>query len=99
MGLIRPGPVDCIDPKTGLNMVETYYLLRKGQAEPDIKELADTIPETYGVMIFQEQLGKISRQLAGFSGTEAEQLRENMAKKKKEALINTKPKFMEGAKE
>jgi DNA-directed DNA polymerase III PolC len=98
LGLIRPGPVDCIDPTTGLNMVETYYLLRKGQANPDIQELADTIPETYGVMVFQEQLGKISRTLAGFSGTEAEQLRENMAKKKKVELMNMKPKFLEGAK-
>lgn len=96
LALIRPGPVDCIDPNTGRNMVEEYYERRKGQ-EPDIKELMEILPETYGIMIFQEQLGKISRQLAGFSGEEAEKLRENMAKKKKVELMKMKPQFIQGA--
>lgn len=97
LALIRPGPVDCIDPLTGRNMVEEYYLRRKGQAEPEIKELMEILPETYGIMIFQEQLGKISKALAGFSGEEAEKLRENMAKKKKVELMAMKPQFIEGA--
>lgn len=97
LALIRPGPIDCIDPVTGRNMVDEYYLRRKGEAKPDIQELADILPETYGIMIFQEQLGKISRELAGFSGEEAEKLRENMAKKKKVELMKMKPQFIEGA--
>jgi DNA-directed DNA polymerase III PolC len=97
LALIRPGPVDCIDPETGRNMVEEYYLRRKGMAEPSIKELATIISETYGIMIFQEQLGKIAMQLAGFTPEVAEQLRENMAKKKKVELMNMKPQFIEGA--
>lgn len=97
LALIRPGPVDCIDPATGRNMVDEYYLRRKGQAEPEIKELMKILPETYGIMIFQEQLGKISRELAGFSGSEAEILRENMAKKKKVELMKMKPQFIDGA--
>lgn len=97
LALIRPGPVDCIDPVTGRNMVEEYYLRRKGEAEPEIKELMEILPETYGIMIFQEQLGKISKALAGFSGEEAEKLRENMAKKKKVELMKMKPQFIDGA--
>lgn len=97
LALIRPGPVDCIDEKTGRNMVDEYYLRRKGQAQPEIKELAEILPETYGIMIYQEQLGKISRQLAGFSGEEAERLRENMAKKRMVELMKMKPQFIEGA--
>lgn len=97
LALIRPGPMDCIDEKTGRNMVDEYYLRRKGQSTPDIKELAEILPETYGIMIYQEQLGKISRELAGFSGEEAEKLRENMAKKKKVELMKMKPQFIEGA--
>lgn len=97
LALIRPGPVDCIDPVTGLNMVEEYYLRRKGGGNIDIKELVEILPETYGIMCFQEQLGKVSRQLAGFTGEEAENLREAMAKKLKVKLMSMKPKFVDGA--
>jgi DNA polymerase III alpha subunit len=98
LALIRPGPVDCIDPDTGRNMVDEYYSRRKGDfGDKVIKELVDILPETYGIMIFQEQLGKISRALAGFSGEDAERLRENMAKKRKVELMKMKPQFIEGA--
>lgn len=98
LALIRPGPVDCIDPDTGRNMVDEYYSRRKGEfGDKVIKELVEILPETYGIMIFQEQLGKISRALAGFSGEDAEKLRENMAKKRKVELMKMKPMFIEGA--
>lgn len=97
LALVRPGPLDFIDPNTGRNMTEEYMLRRKGESEPDIKEMADLLPETYGILAFQEQLGKIARDLAGFPGEEAELLRENMAKKKMKALMDMKPAFMEGA--
>lgn len=97
LALVRPGPMDFIDPNTGRNMVEEYMLRRKGQAEPDIKELAELLPETYGIITFQEQLNKIARDLAGFPGPEAETLRKNMAKKKMVELMKIKPSFIEGA--
>lgn len=97
LALVRPGPLDFIDENTGRNMVEEYMLRRRGVATPDIQELADLLPETYGILAFQEQLGKIARDLAGMSGEDAELLRENMAKKKMEALMKMKPVFMEGA--
>ena len=50
LALERPGPKDYRDPETGLNMVEEYLLRRKGESKPDIKELADILPDTYGVM-------------------------------------------------
>jgi DNA polymerase III alpha subunit len=97
LALVRPGPLDFVNPDTGRNMVEEYMLLRKGEATPDIKELADLLPETWGVIAFQEQLGKIARDLCGFSGPKAETLRANMAKKRMEKLMAMKPEFMEGA--
>lgn len=97
LALVRPGPLDFIDPNTGRNMVEEYMLRRQGQAAPDIQEMADLLPETFGILAFQEQLGKIARDLCGMSGEDAELLRENMAKKKMEALMKMKPTFMEGA--
>ncbi len=98
LALERPGPKDYIDPLTGRNMVEEYLLRRKGESEPDIQELVEILPNTYGVMCFQEDLGKISKQLAGFNDEDAELLRENMAKKKMVELTKIKPAFIEGAK-
>lgn len=97
LALERPGPKDFIDPITGRNMVEEYILRRRGESEPDIKEMVDLLPETFGVIAFQEQLTKIGRDLAGFPGQEAEILRKNMAKKKMVELMKMKPAFMEGA--
>lgn len=98
LALVRPGPMDFINPDTGRNMVEEYMLLRKGEIKPDIQELADLLPETYGIIVFQEQLNKIARDLAGFPGPKAEKLRANMAKKRMVELMNMKPEFIEGAK-
>ncbi len=98
LALVRPGPMDFIDEKTGRNMVEEYVMRRHGESEPDIKELAELLPETYGIITFQEQLNKIARDLAGFSGPAAETLRKHMAKKKMVELMKIKPSFIEGAK-
>lgn len=97
LALVRPGPMDFIDENTGRNMVEEYVLRRRGQSEPEIKELASLLPETFGVIAFQEQLGKIARDLAGFPGPQAETLRKHMAKKNMTELMNMKPAFINGA--
>jgi DNA-directed DNA polymerase III PolC len=99
LALVRPGPMDFIDEKTGRNMVEEYVQRRNGLSSPDIKELADLLPETYGIITFQEQLNKIARDLAGFPGDRAEFLRKYMAKKKMKELMEMKPDFMAGAKQ
>lgn len=99
LALVRPGPMDFIDPNTGRNMVEEYVLRRRGESEPDIKALAELLPETYGIIVFQEQLTKIGRDLAGFPGPQAEMLRKHMAKKNMSELMKMKPAFMEGAKQ
>jgi len=97
LALVRPGPLDFIDETTGRNMVEEYMMRRRGEATPDIPEMAALLPDTFGILAFQEQLGTIARDLAGFSGEDAELLRENMAKKKMTELMKMKPLFIEGA--
>lgn len=97
LALERPGPKDYIDPDTGLNMVEEYVLRRNGESEPDVKELAEILPDSYGTLIYQEDLGKVAKQLAGFSDEAAEILRENMAKKKMVELTKIRPLFISGA--
>lgn len=98
LALVRPGPMDFISEETGRNMVEEYILRKRGESTPDIKELAELLPETFGIITFQEQLNKIARDLAGFPGEKAEKLRKNMAKKKMKALMDMKPDFIAGAK-
>ena len=97
LALVRPGPLDFVDPKTGRTMAEEYVMRRKGESEPDIKILAEILPKTYGIFVYQEDLTKIAKELAGFPGNKAELLRENMAKKKKVELMKMKPEFIEGA--
>jgi DNA polymerase III alpha subunit len=99
LALVRPGPLDFIDEKTGLSMAQEYIERRQGRGtyEPG-DELVKLLPETYGIIVFQEQLTKVARNLAGMSGERAEILRENMCKKKLKELMLMKPDFMEGAK-
>jgi DNA polymerase III alpha subunit len=97
LALVRPGPLDFIDKKTGRSMAEEFCARRKGESEIDIKILGELITDTYGIFVYQESLTRIAKELAGFPGDEAEKLRENMGKKKMDALMKMKPKFIEGA--
>ncbi len=55
--------------------------------------------ETHGCVIYQEQLMAIARQMAGFSGAEADDLRKAVGKKKRDLMATMKDKFMAGLKE
>jgi DNA polymerase III alpha subunit len=97
LSLVRPGPLDFVSQETGRNMAQEFVHRRNGGSYNDIKILDKLIPETYSVLVYQEQVTKIAKELAGFSGTEAEILRENIGKKKAVELAKQKPKFIEGA--
>ena len=97
LALVRPGPLDFIDEKTGRSMADEYVFRRRGDSEVDIPILGELVPETFGIFVYQESLTKIAKELAGFPGDEAEKLRENMGKKKMSELQKMKPKFIEGA--
>jgi DNA polymerase III alpha subunit len=97
LALVRPGPLDFKDEKLGINMAQKYVKLRHGEIQPDNALLASLLPNSYGVIVFQEDLTHIARTLAGMSGERAEILRDNMCKKRMTELIAMKPEFMEGA--
>src|SRR5207249_1804630 len=90
--LYRPGPIqggmvdDFIERKWGRRDVK-YDL-------PDLKELLE---ETYGVIVYQEQVMQISNRLAGYSLGEADVLRRAMGKKKPEEMAKQRERFIEGA--
>jgi DNA polymerase-3 subunit alpha len=91
--LYRPGPIqggmvdDFIDRKHGRKQV-TY----------DFPELKELLEETYGVIVYQEQVMQISNRLAGYSLGEADILRRAMGKKKAEEMAAQRVRFLEGAK-
>ncbi len=97
LALQRPGPLDYILEESGRNMAEEYIFRRNGKSKSDIPELAALLPETYGIICYQEDLNKIARTIAGMDGETAEKLRENMAKKKMKELEKMKPVFIQGA--
>lgn len=88
--LYRPGPMDYIP----------QYIEGKWKPEtihyPD-PCLEDILKETYGVMVYQEQVMQVSQRIAGFSLGAADMLRRAMGKKKINVLMGKKKEFIEGA--
>ncbi|TMF28435.1 MAG: DNA polymerase III subunit alpha [Chloroflexi bacterium] len=90
--LFRPGPLEG-------GLVDQYVKRKHGEVEIAylLPELEPILKETYGVIVYQEQVMNIARQLAGFSLGEADVLRGAMGKKKKEEMAKMRAKFIEGA--
>jgi len=90
--LYRPGPIqggmiaDFIDRKHGRRAV-SY----------DLPELEEILAETYGVIVYQEQVMQISNRIAGYSLGEADLLRRAMGKKKPEEMAAQRERFLAGA--
>ena len=98
VAIVRPGPIvgGAVNP----------YVRRREQlrADPSFKVpydhplLADALGETLGVVIFQDQVLKVSQALAGFTDGQAEELRRAMSRKRsKDALRSHWDEFREGA--
>lgn len=88
--LYRPGPMDNIP---------TYISCKHGKSEPDYLDpkLQNTLKETYGVIIYQEQVLEIARVLAGYTLGTADLLRRAMGKKIKAEMDAQEAMFIEGA--
>ena len=90
VSLYRPGPMDNIP---------TYNARKAGQESPDYlyPMLKGILEETFGVIIYQEQVMQIAQVLSGYSLGEADLLRRAMGKKKKEEMDRQKVRFVDGA--
>jgi DNA polymerase III subunit alpha len=97
LALVRPGPMDSVDPVTGRSMAEEYMLLRDGKIEPSIPILSKILPETYSVCVFQENLTTIFIEIGDMEPEKAEILRKLMCKKEFTKAVAMKPDFMKGA--
>jgi DNA polymerase III subunit alpha len=87
--LYRPGPMENIPTYT------------RGRHNPDAVTYADErlrpiLEATNGVIVYQEQAMQIAKEIAGFSGAKADDLRKAIGKKNREAMATLKPEFIEG---
>ena len=93
ISLVRPGPLQG-------NMVHPYLRRRRGEEPVTYPHplLEPTLAETLGVILFQEQVLKVARDLAGFTPGQGEQLRRALGgKQASEALPGFRAAFLEGA--
>ena len=92
--LYRPGPL-------GSGMVDDFIDRKHGRKKVvyDLPELEPILRDTYGVIVYQEQVMQIARSLAGYSLGGADLLRRAMGKKDPAAMAKEKDKFLAGAKE
>ena len=88
--LYRPGPMAYID-----QFIESKFDASKIQY-PD-PCLEDILSETYGVIVYQEQVMQVAQRIGGYSLGQADLLRRAMGKKKKEVMEKEKTRFIEGA--
>lgn len=92
VALYRPGPMgekthhEYADRKNGRKSVQF-----------DHPDLADVLDETYGLMIYQEDIMKVATRIAGYSMTEADNLRKACGKKIREMIAAERERFVRGA--
>ncbi len=87
--LYRPGPMD---------MINDFIKRKKGIMEITYEhpKLEPILKETYGIIVYQEQVMRITSELGGFSLAEADIMRRIMGKKKKKEMQPQKEKFING---
>ena len=90
--LYRPGPI-------GGGMVDDFIKRKHGskRIEYELPELKTVLQETYGVIVYQEQVMQIANIIAGYSLGEADLLRRAMGKKKAEEMAAQREKFVSGS--
>lgn len=93
IALYRPGPLDA-------GMVDRYIERKHGREKVEYLHplMEDCLRDTYGIMLYQEQVMQLARELAGYSLAEADLLRRAMGKKIPEEMQQQKERFLDGAK-
>ena len=90
VALYRPGPMQFIDS-----------FIRRKHGEEEITYLhsgmKNSLKNTYGILVYQEQFMQISKEWCGFTGGQADTLRKAVGKKKIDLMKKVKPEFIEGA--
>jgi DNA polymerase-3 subunit alpha len=92
--LYRPGPI-------GGGLIDDFIKRRHGKVKVEYPHplLEEILCETYGVIVYQEQVMQIASRMGGYTLGEADILRRAMGKKKKEVMASERKKFLVGAKQ
>jgi DNA polymerase III subunit alpha len=92
LALYRPGPLDA-------KLIPKFIDRKHGREEIsyDSQILEPILDETYGIMVYQEQIMKIAQDMAGYSLGQADLLRRAMGKKKVDEMMKQREKFVDGA--
>ena len=90
--LYRPGPLDG-------GMVDEFILRHHGKKSVRylVPEMKDILSNTYGIIVYQEQIMQLAQKLAGYTLSEADLMRRAMGKKKREEMAVHEEKFITGA--
>ncbi len=90
IALYRPGPME---------QITTFIEAKHGRTEPSYPHpaLSDILEETYGVIVYQDQVLHIARTFAGYTLGEADIVRKAMGKKIPEIMAQEREKFLKGA--
>lgn len=93
ISLVRPGPLGIP------GCLSNYAKACNGQAKSDFAfpEFNHIFSETYGMLVYQEQLSRLSIEMCGFTGPQSDDLRKACAKKDRVALLAMKDLFVDGA--
>lgn len=91
IALYRPGP---------MNMVPDFIARKQGRGKIvyEVPHLENILQETYGVIVYQEQVMQIASSIGNYTLSEADNLRRVMSKKKASEMELEQPKFLMGAK-
>ncbi|MGV8059371.1 MAG: DNA polymerase III subunit alpha [Smithellaceae bacterium] len=91
IALYRPGP---------MKMVPEFIARKQGKTQItyELPQLEVILKETYGIILYQEQVMQIANMIGGYTMAQADTLRKVMGKKKVADMEKEKPKFLEGAK-
>jgi len=94
VALYRPGPL-------GSNMVDEFIKGKHGRLKINyfLPQLEPILKETYGVILYQEQVMRIAQTLASYTLAEADELRAAIGKKKQKVMAKHKARFVNGAKQ
>ncbi|MEH2206996.1 MAG: DNA polymerase III subunit alpha [Nostoc sp.] len=92
LALYRPGPLDA-------GLIPKFIKRKHGQEKIDYPHtiVEPILDETYGIMVYQEQIMKIAQDMAGYSLGQADLLRRAMGKKKVSEMQKQREKFVDGA--
>lgn len=91
--LYRPGPMDS-------GLMDDFIAIKQGHKLPyyDHPNMEAALKDTYGVIVYQEQVMQVAVDLAGFTRAEADHLRKAMGKKDKDKMAEMRQKWIDGCK-